>query len=292
MSADVIVAAGNDQSFLQTGTLNEAAFTSYLATDPIAVELWGGGGLAAVASTLAPTATWVNAPTCQYALNVSAAVSLALSHGIWEYRVQATHEGYTNLLNQGRLRVLPGPGTASSLPVYCSLGDCLKNYTPLLTMRREYDEQDFNPQRNQVWSDINLYFIERYNPVMNRRRTDGPPATWIPNVGTDIPELVTAPPSAQLIRTKLAAGGLVLPVPDDQVLSQIAACLTIATILNREISGSRSSNPYLDAADYFMKQGMDGLARYRAFVDLSTPLDETPDVLIDRDCIFLNGWGL
>jgi hypothetical protein len=289
MSADVIVAAGNDQSFLQQGMLNGSPFTGFTSGDPNpTVQLWGGGKLAVFSP--APTATWVTEDVCLYTLNVPAAVSTAMGEGIWEYRVSATVSGLTPLLNQGRIRVIPGPGTAAALPVYCSLGDCLKNYTPLETLRRPYDEQSFNPQRNQVWSDINLYLIERYNPQMNRRRTDGPPTTWIPNVGTDIPDLTTAPPSAALIRSSLAAGGLVLPVPDDQVLSQIAACLTIATILNREISGSRNSNPYADAADFFYKQGMDRLATYRAYVDLND--DDVPDVLIDRDCIFLNGWGL
>jgi hypothetical protein len=275
------VIAGVDQSGTFTVQRNGAPYTLFVLANTLTVELWSGENQAVISPGL--SVVWNTPSAGTFDLTAPGTSTSGLTPGTYFVLVTAAVGTGQRAAWSGMMKLRPSPGSAIALTTYCTDQDMREVYPQIDTFLSDANMTGFLRERNGAKSDFDLFLIERYDPRpgFNRRRS----MVYDPVQGFDIQDTITVPPTPALIRSSLAAGGLIRSAPDDRIVARICAKLAVAEVLGSKDASDRRSNPFVQASLEFRADAMEKMRAYRAFVDVNN--DSIAEVLIDRDCIFL-----
>lgn len=273
-------------------------YTLCLPGDTLSVVLYPGDEMAPI--TPAPTATWISEAGGTFVINVGADAT-AIEAGDYSLLVKVTRTasaaGAVETAFRGILRIIDAAGTGVLGSVYNTEDDLEEYYPNITRMLRSSDQTGYARARHSAWSEINRMILEKVDLIpgkASRRYADA-----VVGVGFDRADITTVPPSVDLLRKSLIAGGLVLDAIDKPIMARIAAGKTLDIILNSKEGGDRARNPMAESAREAASDADAELRRFEPYIDLLEPdvngtLDGEPDILIraDRRPVYLNGWGL
>src|SRR6185312_2784515 len=116
-------AIGSDRVYqvqlCQPGTITP--ITSFLSSDAIAASIWTGDDQPTLVS---PACAWTDAGNALLTVTVSAANTTTLGlPGEYRVQVRVTASGVVVDAPIGRIKLVASPGTAASIPTYCSAAD-------------------------------------------------------------------------------------------------------------------------------------------------------------------------
>jgi hypothetical protein len=281
MTGPFEVIAGVDQTITPTVQRNGLPYTLFTSANTLSVELWSGENQAVITPGL--TAVWNTPSAGTFDLTAPGTSTASLKPGTYFVLVAAAVGTGQRVAWSGTMKLRPSPGSAIPLTTYCTDQDMMEIYPQIDTFINDANMTGFLRERNAAKSDFDLFLIERYDPRpgFNRRRS----LVYDQIQGFDIQDSITVPPTPTVIRSSLAAGGLIRLVPDDRIVARICAKLAVAEVLGSKDASDRRSNPFVQASLEFRADAMERMRAYRAFVD--TNADGTAEVLIDRDVIFL-----
>jgi hypothetical protein len=153
--------AGDDASWAQSLYLSDGItpYTGYTGTETFAVQLWPGGGEAAITPGL--TAAWVSGPLGTYTLTAPAAATLPL-RGVYRVLVEITGAGTTRTAFLGRLEVVGRPGTAVAPPTYGSYSDLLARTPWLGRLADPEDTTGFGRERGLARQRLDDCILRHY----------------------------------------------------------------------------------------------------------------------------------
>lgn len=140
------IVGGTDKAWTQTlcDSLGNP-LTTYTSVATFTVFLWSGEDQVPLSPV--PVAAWTNAPGGAYALSCPAAVTVALSAGIYRLRVLVTQNGQTGTAFDGRLSVAGGPGSAAVPTNYCTYQDMKDIWPSIEKLQPDDAESGFANQR-------------------------------------------------------------------------------------------------------------------------------------------------
>jgi hypothetical protein len=293
------VIQGTGQSFpKQLRGTDGRPYTGCLPGDTFDVVLYPGDELAPITPT--PVATWISEVLGTFAIGVPASVS-AIEPGDYSLLVKlvltASGGGATQAAFRGILRILDAAGTGIVGSVYNTEDDMEEYYPNITRMVKSSDQTGYARARHSAWAEINRIILEKVDLIPGkamRRYADA-----VIGVGFDRADITTVPPSVDLLRKSLIAGGLVLDEVDKPIMARIAAGMTLDIVLNSKEGGDRARNPMAESAREAGSDAASELRRFEPYIDLLQPdangtLDGDADLLIraDRRPVYLNGWGL
>lgn len=277
-----VIAGATTQRFLVFRTGDGSPLGGYSADTPLSVLLWAGEDQAAITPGL--EVAWdeegddETGPFERAILTVPGASTLALAPGPYDYLVEVVVGGEAAPACKGSIEVIGRPGAAAGPYTLTTYRMMRSLYPGIQDMRdEEADLAGFARQRSLATAEFLRLIIERYNPRpgYNLRRS----ATFDPVHGYEAQDKATAPPTVAQLRAALAAGGLVVDPPDDEIVGLIVARLAVFYVLDRQGAS------YVQDAQGMRIRGLLELDGYRAYVDLDD--DGVADVLIHKGCTFL-----
>lgn len=157
--SDFEAVIGSDAAWQLTITDDdENPITTYDPSAVLAASCWPGDDQA---NLFSPTLTWIDATQGTIKLSVSAAQTASLLPAVYNLQISITANGLTAKKNlTGGLTLLPTPGSASALKVYCTYQDMQRVFRGLDEFQDgDLDQTGFAEQRAMArqWFDDLLY---------------------------------------------------------------------------------------------------------------------------------------
>lgn len=248
---------------LQVRDATDTALTTLLDTDTLAVAVWQGDDLAALAT---PTASWVDADAAKYLISFVPADTEDLAPGKYRIQATATRSTRTWVLLDGWLEVTATPGSTEAATALVT-ADQMLVYAPWLDdLATASDQAGFLEQRVRAGQWLFDLLCDRWRPAgpfnLGDRQAFGDwpidqPSTWL--------------------RTKLEAdpSGLIVRPKTREILAKKA----IAHVLDAQV-GREGSDNYRALAGRFHDAAGDLLKTYIAEIDVGSTYTGTVGLVI------------
>ena len=265
---------------------------TYSASDTPSAQIWAGDDRAAIASI---SCAWNGTDYSNVVVTFLAADTTNQEPGVYPIRVLVTtlaNPTQPILVFQGEIEITPSPGSATAAPIYGTYDDVLTYWPAAVGLQLgAVDQAQLREVMGKAREILDDLIWWRYNPQPGFQRRRG--TTYNGVHGFDVQDVSTAPISKATLRTLLDTNKMTV----DATVKEMAARLAIALLLERPKAFLTSTtttvpkpdeNPYLAESKTQNDKVLNLFAQWQA--ELDTNADDDPDLLIARDCVFLEGY--
>lgn len=235
--------------------LESSPATGFEPADTIEAVVWGGQDSATV---FTPTAEWINAPGAEARLSVTAAMTVALTPGVYplEMTVIVNGTGQRVPFLDAWFEVTESPGVAAALPVYGTVQDLFDfgGGAWLPQLRFVPGLANFTRQRARARSRLDTLILKAYRPWT---RYNGARNPYI-----DSGEGQSLEGYDKTMRGYLATNKLI--VTDET--REICALMALEQVCRQQFTFT-ADDPFPARAQYFKAQASRLIKCYRAEVD-------------------------